>query len=99
MEAHDCHYGTPLHVACARQHYDCAKVLLNAGEFMVVVGYNIFGSKVDMDNLIFYFGCTFMYYLFQGSNNLEDQIRLGTLDYFGTDLINQQKWLINHEMI
>lgn len=34
MEAHDCHYGTPLHVACARQHYDCAKVLLNAGELM-----------------------------------------------------------------
>lgn len=34
MEAHDCHYGTPLHVACARQHYDCAKVLLNAGECM-----------------------------------------------------------------
>lgn len=32
MEAHDCHYGTPLHVACARQHYDCAKVLLKAGE-------------------------------------------------------------------
>ena len=32
MEAHDCHYGTPLHVACARQHYDCAKVLLNAGD-------------------------------------------------------------------
>lgn len=31
MEAHDCHYGTPLHVACARQHWDCAKVLLNAG--------------------------------------------------------------------
>jgi len=31
MEAHDCHFGTPLHVACARQHYDCAKVLLNAG--------------------------------------------------------------------
>ena len=36
MEAHDCHYGTPLHVACARQHYDCAKVLLNAGEIMFV---------------------------------------------------------------
>lgn len=34
MEAHDCHYGTPLHVACARQHYDCAKVLLNAGKLM-----------------------------------------------------------------
>lgn len=34
MEAHDCHYGTPLHVACARQHYDCVKVLLNAGECM-----------------------------------------------------------------
>lgn len=32
MEAHDCHYGTPLHVACARQHYDCTKVLLSAGE-------------------------------------------------------------------
>lgn len=36
MEAHDCHYGTPLHVACARQHYDCAKVLLSSGEFMFV---------------------------------------------------------------
>lgn len=32
MEAHDCHYGTPLHVACARKHFDCAKVLLSAGE-------------------------------------------------------------------
>lgn len=32
MEAHDCHYGTPLHVACARQHFNCAKVLLIAGE-------------------------------------------------------------------
>ena len=32
MEAHDCHFGTPLHVACARQHYDCAEVLLKAGE-------------------------------------------------------------------
>lgn len=36
MEAHDCHYGTPLHVACAREHFDCAKVLLNAGEAMFV---------------------------------------------------------------
>lgn len=35
MEARDGHYGMPLHVACARQHYDCAKVLLKAGEFMV----------------------------------------------------------------
>lgn len=34
MEAHDCHYGTPLHVACAREHFDCAKVLLSAGEVM-----------------------------------------------------------------
>ncbi|XP_061140112.1 ankyrin repeat and SOCS box protein 13 [Syngnathus typhle] len=31
MEAHDCRYGTPLHVACASKHYLCAKVLLNAG--------------------------------------------------------------------
>ena len=31
MEAIDCHFGTPLHVACARQDYDSAKVLLNAG--------------------------------------------------------------------
>ena len=35
MEAHDCHYGTPLHVACAREHFDCAKVLLNAGKGLV----------------------------------------------------------------
>lgn len=34
MEAHDCHFGTPLHVACARQHLDCVKVLLNAGRFL-----------------------------------------------------------------
>lgn len=32
MEAHDCHFGTPLHVACARQHLDCVKILLNAGK-------------------------------------------------------------------
>lgn len=31
LEAHDCHFGTPLHVACAREHLDCVKVLLNAG--------------------------------------------------------------------
>ncbi|XP_061630392.1 ankyrin repeat and SOCS box protein 13-like isoform X2 [Phyllopteryx taeniolatus] len=31
MEARDCCYGTPLHVACACQHYDCTKLLLNAG--------------------------------------------------------------------
>ncbi|CAJ0938392.1 unnamed protein product [Ranitomeya imitator] len=31
LEAHDCHFGTPLHVACAREHLDCAKVLLSAG--------------------------------------------------------------------
>lgn len=31
MEAHDCHFETPLHVACVREHLDCVKVLLNAG--------------------------------------------------------------------
>ncbi|NXW50478.1 ASB13 protein, partial [Nyctiprogne leucopyga] len=31
LEAHDCHFGTPLHVACAREHLDCAKLLLKAG--------------------------------------------------------------------
>uniref|UniRef100_A0A8C5NTJ2 Ankyrin repeat and SOCS box containing 13 n=1 Tax=Junco hyemalis TaxID=40217 RepID=A0A8C5NTJ2_JUNHY len=31
LEAHDCHFGTPLHVACARGHLDCAKLLLQAG--------------------------------------------------------------------
>lgn len=31
LEAHDCHFGTPLHVACAREHLDCVKVLLKAG--------------------------------------------------------------------
>lgn len=39
MEAHDCHYGTPLHVACARQHYECAKVLLIAGDSRLAFGY------------------------------------------------------------
>lgn len=43
MEAHDCHYGTPLHVACAREHLDCAKVLLSAGEvtFPLVFSYSL----------------------------------------------------------
>ena len=31
LEAHDCHLGTALHVACYGQHHDCAKVLLDAG--------------------------------------------------------------------
>lgn len=31
LEAHDCHFGTPLHVACAREHLDCVKLLLKAG--------------------------------------------------------------------
>lgn len=34
LEAHDCHFGTPLHVACAREHLDCVKVLLNAGAWL-----------------------------------------------------------------
>ncbi len=32
LEAYDLYYGTPLHVACANEHTDCVKVLLNAGE-------------------------------------------------------------------
>lgn len=32
LEAYDLYYGTPLHVACANDHTDCVKVLLNAGE-------------------------------------------------------------------
>lgn len=39
MEAHDCHYGTPLHVACAREHFECAKVLLSAGEVVFLTSY------------------------------------------------------------
>ncbi|XP_047431943.1 ankyrin repeat and SOCS box protein 13-like isoform X1 [Mugil cephalus] len=31
LEAYDLYYGTPLHVACANEHTDCVKVLLNAG--------------------------------------------------------------------
>lgn len=32
LEAYDLYYGTPLHVACAKQHLECVKVLLNAGK-------------------------------------------------------------------
>lgn len=32
LEAYDLYYGTPLHVACANDHTDCVKALLNAGE-------------------------------------------------------------------
>lgn len=31
LEAYDLYSGTPLHVACANQHLECVKVLLNAG--------------------------------------------------------------------
>lgn len=51
MEAHDCHYGTPLHVACARQHYDCAKVLLNAGEIMFIFCALELGKKNKCHNI------------------------------------------------
>jgi len=32
LEAYDLYYGTPLHVACAKKHLECVKVLLNAGK-------------------------------------------------------------------
>lgn len=32
LEAYDLYYGTPLHVACAKDDINCVKVLLNAGE-------------------------------------------------------------------
>nr|XP_006818572.1 PREDICTED: ankyrin repeat and SOCS box protein 13-like [Saccoglossus kowalevskii] len=31
LEAQDCHYGTPLHVACFKQSTECVNVLLKAG--------------------------------------------------------------------
>lgn len=81
MEAHDCHYGTPLHVACARQHFDCAKVLLIAGEFVPctpelgkIKFHSILGSELDLDytpfkcDILVVTICAFVYYLFQGSN-------------------------------
>lgn len=38
LEAYDIYYGTPLHVACSKEHTDCVKVLLNAGECQCKVG-------------------------------------------------------------
>jgi ankyrin repeat protein len=32
LEAFDLQFGTPLHAACAKEHVDCARVLLKAGE-------------------------------------------------------------------
>jgi len=32
LEAFDIYFGTPLHAACAKAHFDCALLLLNAGE-------------------------------------------------------------------
>lgn len=37
LEAYDLYYGTPLHVACANQHTNCVKELLNAGELSIDV--------------------------------------------------------------
>ena len=33
LEASELYHGTPLHVACANQHTECVKMLLNAGEW------------------------------------------------------------------
>lgn len=32
LEAYDLYHGTPLHAACANEHTDCVRELLNAGE-------------------------------------------------------------------
>lgn len=55
MEAHDCHYGTPLHVACAREHFDCAKVLLSAGEvvFPLVFLYSLISGSAYLSTYMF----------------------------------------------
>lgn len=51
MEAHDCHYGTPLHVACARAHYDCAKVLLNSGESWILLDTSVVRTTGSVPDL------------------------------------------------
>lgn len=38
LEAFDIYFGTPLHAACAKAHFDCALLLLNAGEALFLFG-------------------------------------------------------------
>lgn len=32
LEAYDVHFGPPLHIACAKEHMDCVKEMLKAGQ-------------------------------------------------------------------
>lgn len=58
MEAHDCHFGTPLHVACARQRVDCVKVLLNSGKLSLV---ELFTLVSDVFSCLFCMVCRSRY--------------------------------------
>lgn len=42
LEAFDIYFGTPLHAACAKAHFDCALLLLNAGEALFIGVVNVF---------------------------------------------------------
>lgn len=52
LEAHDCHFGTPLHVACAREHLDCVKVLLNAGALVFLPALLSAGASLFISALL-----------------------------------------------
>uniref|UniRef100_A0A8C3QLR7 Ankyrin repeat and SOCS box containing 13 n=1 Tax=Cyanoderma ruficeps TaxID=181631 RepID=A0A8C3QLR7_9PASS len=56
LEAHDCHFGTPLHVACAREHLDCAKLLLQIPFSPAALHHAAKVRNVDLVEMLVEFG-------------------------------------------
>lgn len=79
LEAYDIYYGTPLHVACSKEHTDCVKVLLNAGErqckdgmgklvLSVYIGWDLNGKVTAV---LFWQNCVLMHGLLVNSSFLD----------------------------
>lgn len=53
LEAFDIYFGTPLHAACAKAHFDCALLLLNAGEALFLYCFIVFCTILDHSAWLF----------------------------------------------
>lgn len=54
LEAFDIYFGTPLHAACAKAHFDCALLLLNAGEALFLYCFIVFCTILDHSAWLFF---------------------------------------------
>lgn len=52
LEAYDVHFGPPLHIACAKEHMDCVKEMLKAGQSLWAQEYTIWITMCATDMII-----------------------------------------------